>query len=225
MNKMLAYLFLTIYVLISLIHLKDSFNDEQDKRKKTKPFLLLFLILYYLFMSEEVSLLVFFTLVCCWIGDVVLTQKGNMYFVIGGISFLIAHILLVFLYSKRINLALINWPLTLFIMAFYLFAIIQVMKIVKDNISLKMFIPMTIYLICNFFMNAFAIMQLQCNKSFGEVILVIGAIMFFISDSALFIVRYAKKKDIIYHNHFFVMLTYLVAMFLICNGVLLLGLS
>ena len=225
MNKLIAYICLGIYGLVSLIHLKDSFNDEQDKRKKTKPFLLLFLILYYLFMSEEVSLLVFFTLVCCWIGDVVLTQKGNMYFVIGGISFLIAHILLVFLYSKRINLTLINWPLTLFIMAFYLFAIIQVMKIVKDNISLKMFIPMTFYLVCNFFMNAFAIMQLQCNKSFGEVILVIGAIMFFISDSALFIVRYAKKKDIIYHNHFFVMLTYLVAMFLICNGVLLLGLS
>ena len=171
------YLFLNCLIasmlLLPLLFLYISTkSDTKLSQVIYKTFLLLFLILYYLFISKHISLLVIFTLVFCWVGDIVLTKKGNMYFVIGGISFLIAHVLLVFLYSKRIILSDISWGVTLFIMSFYLIAIIFVMKKVKDNLSMKMFIPMTFYLVCNFMMNTFAMMQLQCNRSFGEVILV-----------------------------------------------------
>ena len=223
MRCYLAYLFIFIYFILSIIHLYHSYIDDKEKRKKTKPFLILALLLYYICATKNISLLVIFTLICCSIGDIALTKKGHKYFVIGGISFLIAHILLIFLYSKRIILESIYWPVTILIMLLYLYGIYKTMKLVKNNISNKMMVAMVLYLACNFIMNTFAIMQLQSDNSLGEFIIVFAALLFFISDCALFIVRYSGKDDIVYHNHFFVMLTYLLSMLLICKGILILG--
>ena len=49
------------------------------------------------------------------------------------------------------------------------------------------------------------------------------AILFFVSDSTLYLNKYYKKKDIIYKKHFTIMLTYLLGEFLITQGMLMLG--
>ena len=81
---------------------------------------------------------------------------------------------------------------------------------------------MCFYLFCNSAMNVFALIQLTNAPSKGTVVAYIGAILFFISDCLLFLVRYYKKKDIIYKKHFFVMLTYILGEFMITLGTLLL---
>ena len=48
----MKYLFLALLAVFSAIHLYHSWQDKGLHRAKTKPFLLLFLILYYVFATE-----------------------------------------------------------------------------------------------------------------------------------------------------------------------------
>ena len=49
-----------------------------------------------------------------------------------------------------------------------------------------------------------------------------GAVLFFVSDCALFLVRYHKNKNLVYRRHFTVMLTYVLGELLITQGMLML---
>jgi hypothetical protein len=72
-------------------------------------------------------------------------------------------------------------------------------------------------------MNIFALMQLFSLRNSGALTAYIGAVLFFISDCTLFLVRYYKNPDIIYKKHFTVMLTYLLGEYLIVAGILMLN--
>ena len=52
---MLKYLFLGLFCLTSLIHLYHSYINDKKNRAKTKPFLLIFLILYYITAAKNVN--------------------------------------------------------------------------------------------------------------------------------------------------------------------------
>ena len=92
---------------------------------------------------------------------------------------------------------------------------------VKDNMESKaMLAPMILYLLINSTMNLFALLQLMSHNNLGGWLTFIGAILFFVSDCSLFIVRYSDRPNIIYKKHFTVMLTYLLGEFLIVLGIL-----
>ena len=50
----------------------------------------------------------------------------------------------------------------------------------------------------------------------------IGAVLFFVSDCSLFLVRYYKPRKIVYKDHFTVMLTYILGELLITQGIIML---
>ena len=77
-----------------------------------------------------------------------------------------------------------------------------------------------IYLLCNSTMNLFAMMQLFTLKNKGAAIAYAGAVLFFISDCTLFLVRYYKNPDVVFRKHFTVMLTYLAGEFFITLGMM-----
>ena len=76
-----------------------------------------------------------------------------------------------------------------------------------------------LYLLINGTMNCFAIFRYLCNKDTACLITLIGAVLFFISDTSLFFVRF--KKDGRLKTHFLVMLTYSIGEFLIVLGLIL----
>ena len=82
---------------------------------------------------------------------------------------------------------------------------------------------MYFYLLCNTAMNVFACMQMITLGKAGAAVSFLGAVLFFISDCTLFLVRYYKKPEIVFRKHFTVMLTYLVGEFLITQGKIMLG--
>ena len=82
---------------------------------------------------------------------------------------------------------------------------------------------MYFYLLSNSTMNVFSLMQLTSLRSAGAAVAYVGAVLFFISDCTLFLVRYHKNKDLIFKRHFTVMLTYILGELLITQGVLMLG--
>ena len=215
-------LFLILYIAVSILHLAASWRDDAAARRKTKPFLLILLLLYYLFAAPKVSVLLVLALLTSWLGDVLLIPKGNKWFTLGGIAFMFSHLFFVLVYSSRITLSRVNLPLVLLLAALYFGVSLFIIRKIRDNTPKAMVAPMYFYLICNSTMNIFAMMQLMSRPSLAAAVAYVGAVLFFVSDCSLFLVRYSKKPEIIFKKHFTVMLTYLLGELLIVVGVLML---
>ncbi|MBQ9046754.1 MAG: lysoplasmalogenase [Solobacterium sp.] len=219
---MIRMLFLGLFFVFSALHLAASWHDDSERRKKTKPFLLIFLLLFYLSASEHPSWFLAAALLTSWLGDVLLIPKGHNWFTYGGISFMFSHLFFVLVYLDHITFDGIPWLLIAAAAVIYFGISFRIISAVKDTTPKKMVGPMYFYLLCNSTMNVFALMQLISQQKAGALVAYIGAVLFFISDCALFLVRYYRKPEIVYKKHFTVMLTYLLGEFLIVAGVLIL---
>ena len=78
---------LVLFLLISIIHLYQSFHDLRKERAKTKPFLLITLLLFYLLSSKVKDIFLILALAFSWLGDVLLIFPGNRMFLAGGVLF------------------------------------------------------------------------------------------------------------------------------------------
>lgn len=214
---------LGLFIVFSLCHLYYSWIDNKQGRAVTKPFLLIFLILYYVFATENISYFLLFALITSWLGDILLIPKGHVWFSAGGISFGASHILFILVYSSQILYASVSRIPVIIAAISYAAIVFAVMKKIWSDTPKLMRGTMALYLLANGTMNVFALMQLLSNASAGSWIAYIGAILFFISDNTLFLVRYYKKKQIIFKKHFTVMLTYLLGEFMITQGMIMLG--
>ena len=216
----MKYIILILYVVMSFLHLLASYEDNSEKRKKTKPFLLGLLLLFYLFAAKEKSIYLILALVTSWLGDILLIPKGHNWFTYGGISFIFSHLFFVAVYMGQISFHHVNWLIIIPLALVYFGIALRVIFAVKDTTPKKMVVPMYFYLICNSTMNVFAFMQLITTHSAGALVAYLGAVLFFVSDCTLFIVRYYKNPEVIYKKHFTVMLTYLLGELLIVFGML-----
>ena len=216
----MRYLFLTLFVVTSLVHLYHSWQDDKKNRAKTKPFLLLFLIFYYICSAPCIHIFLLTALITSWLGDVLLIPSGHKWFIAGGISFMISHFFFILAYFENIGFEYVKWGIVAPMAIIYYGISVMIIRAVKETTPKMMILPMNFYLFCNSTMNLFALMQLLSYHSKGSVMAMIGAALFFASDCCLFLVRYYKKPDIIYKKHFPVMLTYLLGEFLIVQGLL-----
>ena len=217
------YIFLGLFAVFSAIHLYYSWIHEPKWRARTKPFLLLFLLLYYVTTASPVHIVLVLALFTSWLGDVLLIPKGHKWFTMGGISFLISHILFIAVYVRRIHLPSAEWILVALAGLVYIGISVWVMNSVKANTPKSMVVPMSLYLFTNSAMNLFALLQLMSLKNTGAAVAFAGAVLFFASDCTLFLVRYHDNKNMVFRKHFTVMLTYLLAEFLITFGMILIG--
>jgi uncharacterized membrane protein YhhN len=220
---MLKYLFLGLFCLTSLIHLYHSYINDKKNRAKTKPFLLIFLILYYVTAAKNINAMLLAALIASWLGDVPLIPDGHKWFIAGGISFLISHVFFIFSYVPGIIHYHVNWLIVIPLAIVYFTIAIRIIMAVKDNTPKMMLIPMNGYLWANSIMNVFALMQWMTLRNTGSLVAYVGAVLFFTSDCLLFLVRYHKNKDHIWRKHFLVMATYLIGELLITAGMLMIG--
>ena len=216
----MKYLFLALLAIFSAIHLYHSWQDKGIHRAKTKPFLLLFLMLYYVFATDKIELFLMLALATSWLGDILLIPVGNKWFVMGGISFMISHFFFILTYYPNIDFSKVIWPIALPMAVIYFGVSIYIIKAVRPKTPKMMLFPMCFYLFCNSTMNLFALMQLMTHMDKGSVLAIIGAALFFASDCCLFIVRYGKRPTVVFKKHFTVMLTYILGEFLIVLGML-----
>ena len=219
------YLFLAAYMILCCIHLYHSWMDDRAKRAKTKPFLLLFLLLYYLVsvtadVNRNINIPLVLALLTSWLGDVLLIPHGHKWFVIGGISFMFCHFFFMCVYYEQISFHAVPWLVLLPAAVLYFGIALRIIMAVRDNTPRKMIPPMYFYLLMNSMMNLFALMQLFSRPSAGAVTALAGAVLFYISDCCLFLVRYHRRQDMIFKKHFTVMATYLLGEFLITQGML-----
>ena len=215
----LKELFLILYIVISCIHLYHSWMDDTKRRPYTKPVLLL-LMAYYAVAADQISWLLMLALFTSWLGDVLLIPKGHKWFMWGGKSFLISHILFIGVYIPDIQWSAVNWLIVVPVAAVYAAISTGIMKAVGPTTPEKMVKPMWRYLLTNSTMNIFALMRLLSLGNAAGYVAYLGAILFFASDCTLFLVRYYRNPDVIFKRHFTVMLTYLAGEMLIVLGML-----
>ncbi|MBR0481405.1 MAG: lysoplasmalogenase [Firmicutes bacterium] len=217
---MLKYLFLALFAVFSAIHLYHSWLDKYHHRTKTKPFLILFLSLYYIFATDSIDIFLVLALCASWLGDILLIPKGNKWFIMGGIAFMISHFFFIVTYIPNIDLSKALWPVAVPLALVYFGISIFIMNFVKEGVPKMMVFPMWFYLLCNSCMNLCALLQFMSYRNAGAAMALIGAALFFASDCCLFVVRYHRRPQLIFKKHFTIMVTYLAGELLIVLGML-----
>ena len=147
-----------LFFLFSVLHLVFSWQDNRKYRAFTKPFLLIFLLLYYLSAEELICIPLVLALLTSWLGDVLLIPKGHKWFAAGGISFMFSHFFFVLVYLRKIDLAHQPWLLIVPVALLYYGIALKIIFSLKNNTPKAMIFPMYFYLLCNSTMNIFALM-------------------------------------------------------------------
>lgn len=218
---MLKWIFLILFLVVVVLQLIFCWQGKEKGRIITKPMLLSTLTLYYLAAADPISPMLLIALLTSLLGDILLIPTGEKWLLTGGVSFLISHILFVVMYLPGIRFSEIPWGFACLAGVLYLAAAFLVILRIKATVPLPMLASLYIYLIANTVMNVFALMQLMTLKNTGALIAFLGAVCFFVSDCILFLLRYDKHKERLFHPAFLVMLTYLAGEFLITQGLML----
>ena len=213
---------LCLFIISSVIHLFFSWKDDARGRAFTKPVPLLLLIIYYVVSASSINIILLLALLTSWIGDILLIFKGHKWFYIGGISFTFTHIFFIVLFFKHIDPGMVNWIVVIPLAVIYFAVSLFIVHILKPSTPKMLIFPMYGYLLCNSTTNILALMQLFSLRNAAAAIAYAGAVLFFLSDCILYLVRYYPKEDLIYKRHFSVMLLYLSGEFLITYGVMML---
>ncbi|MBR4452300.1 MAG: hypothetical protein IKS39_10725 [Clostridia bacterium] len=164
-RQILRYIFLALLFIFTVIHLIDSWRDDKKRRKYTKPFLLIFIIAYYIVSADSLSVLLILALATSWLGDVLLIPEGNAWFTAGGISFMFTHFLFIALYATNLDFGSLPWLWAIpAAVIYYGIAAVIIYKL-KPTTPKMMLIPMYLYLLSNSTMNVFSLMQLVTLRS------------------------------------------------------------
>ncbi|MFH6994034.1 lysoplasmalogenase [Flavobacterium sp. FlaQc-48] len=212
--------FFKIYILFSILYLIVLLSGHENLDLFLKPILIPLLgfgvYFYQKFPSKNILLT---ALLFSWIGDVILlfADIAEIYFILGLVSFLIAHIAYCVLFNKQNTLELhINKALFIIgslLIAFYLIGMITVLMPHLGELK----IPVVVYASVISIMLLFAFNGYLIWKRKGALYIFLGAAVFVASDSILAMNKFHAP---IYKSSFFIMLTYLVAQYLIVMGVL-----
>lgn len=195
-----------ILVIVFAIDLFFIFNNQPELRFFTKPLLLPILILLYVtrLKSEKIQLSKLFLtgLVLSFFGDLFLLFKWG--FLPGLGSFLLAHVFYIISFRKKTQNTIWKfWPIILGLFAtallVFLFPYLKEMKV-----------PVIIYAV------VISVMMYTALKTHNRN-LIVGALLFLISDTLLSISLFLQPLMII---NLLVMITYVLAQWFLVRGML-----
>ena len=216
--KFLEYLMLAVFFVSAGIHLYASLKQNKPLRTKTKPFILLGLLGFYCCAANPVVLFAVLALAFSWLGDVLLMPKGVQWFTAGGIAFMVSHVFFILTYLKQTDMGGIHPAVIAGLVLLFVSASLIFFRFLRPHLPKILFYPMLAYLILNGLMNCFAWFRYLTLRSPAGLITAAGALLFFLSDSSLFLVRFHKNSPL--KTHFWVMLTYSLGEFLIVLGLI-----
>ncbi len=208
------------FILFSFAYILITLMEKYDIAWYLKPFLLPFLMYWvYSFDSFPTKKILLLALTFSWIGDCILlfSDKGEMYFILGLVAFLLSHLVYIGVFSKQIKTEIYTNTFAFWsgIGVILLYLISMISLLIADLGDLK--IPVIGYAITISVMLLFAFKgSLNWQKPANYYIL-IGAILFVSSDSILAINKFHTDIPL---ASFWIMITYLTAQFFITMGIL-----
>lgn len=212
--------FFKIYLAFSVIYLIILLTGHERYDLFLKPILIPIIgfgaYFYRRFPSQNILLA---ALTLSWLGDVTLlfSDLGEIYFILGLVFFLTAHIVYCVLFNKQKRIRKKqNKPLFIFASVLIAFYLIGMVSFLMPYLG-KLEIPVSIYASVISVMLLFALNGFLVWEKPGNQLVFFGAIFFIISDSILAVNKFYAP---IPKSSFFIMLTYLLAQYLIVVGVL-----
>jgi uncharacterized membrane protein YhhN len=212
-----------IFVLTCSAELLSHLLDLSLVHAVSKPLLLPLLIGYYVTSTskEERSRTVLLALAFSWLGDVLLMfqPQGELFFIGGLLAFLVAHLYYIFAYrqfmSEDTSKALLGVQRFRFSFPIILAGTGLITVLYSHLGSLK--IPVIIYSLILVLMVVNALFRFGRTSLTSFAMVFFGATLFMISDSMIAINKFMLP---ISYSGFWVMLTYLVAQYLIIQGLI-----
>ena len=204
-----------LIILLFIGYLGLVFFEKEDFASYIKPLLVPVLLLsFYASVKQKGNYKIIGALVFSTMGDILLIFEGRPFFILGLLSFLLAHVLYVLIFRSRLGAIKLDFYTalcSLVIIAYYFFF----MKFLWPHLG-AMRIPVLAYAFVISGMLWMALQLLRSTSSFRWHI-VLGALFFVVSDSLLSIQLFYSSFEL---AHFYVMLTYLLAQFLLVYGIL-----
>lgn len=212
MNKVKVAFF--VFVLVSVLDILGIILEIPLLVYIFKPLILLSLIYLYVVFEPKRSAIYITALFFSFLGDVFLLLKGeDIYFMLGLVSFLIAHILFIKIVLSWLNTSSLRNKVLAFIPFFISFS--SLMYLLKDSLGDKL-IPVIVYGITISFFGVLAFLNYLNKKSTKEMYMLLGALVFICSDSVLAINKFYFSATIL---NVVVMVTYVLAQYLIYKSI------
>ena len=213
-------LWLVLFFIIMAVDIFAIATDNNDLRWFTKPLIIPMLIGYLVSSLTVIKFReykwVIAALVFSWGGDVLLMLefKDSNFFIYGLVSFLVAHVCYIYFFQvvKRKEKIKTSWLFVLPVLVYYAGLITFLFPYLKD---LK--IPVIVYGAVISTMLGFALHMLAMKNKNAAMSMLVGAILFIISDSVLAINKFYKPFE---GAGIVIMLTYAFAQLLIVIGVI-----
>lgn len=200
----------TLFFAVAILHVFGLFYNDLTAFL-TKPLLITTLVVLYLLSVSKANFWFVSALFFSFWGDVLLLFKET-FFVFGLASFLVAHLLYIKLISSELKKVQTRKRL-LVIIAFLLYLVVFLYFILGKVIDIK--IPVIVYaFIISIFGMLSALLYLQ-QKSTANLWLFLGALFFIISDSLIAVNKFYYPSE---SYQIFIMITYILAQFLICKS-------
>jgi uncharacterized membrane protein YhhN len=213
---------LILFFIVALGELIAVAMDIEQLQLIFKPLIMLVLGIYYYTQSASMAKTVVAAIIFSWVGDVSLMfQSSNeLYFMAGLGAFLIAHVCYVMAYSryieKREGFGLNGVQKFRFSLPIVLAGTGLITILYAHLGGLK--IPVTLYAIVLMVMVLQALFRYGYTNTVSFWFVFVGAILFMISDSMIAVNKFLSSFEL---AGVAIMVTYILAQFLIIKGLLL----
>ncbi|MBX2946393.1 MAG: lysoplasmalogenase [Cyclobacteriaceae bacterium] len=214
---------LVLFALATIGELITQLITLPELHQVTKPALLLLLLAYYYFTLREQggapSFMVVGALIFSWGGDVLLMKQGELFFMLGLISFLVAHVFYIFVFRQFRNddetSSLQGLQRVRFAFPIILYGS-GLVVILYSSLG-DMTVPVLIYAAVLTLMVLNALFRFGRTSAASFAYVFGGAILFMMSDSLLAVDKFLEPVPL---SGFWIMLTYSAAQFFIVTGLL-----
>lgn len=212
MNKKIPLL---LFIIVCILDLIGIYLGQSILIFIAKPLLMITLFWYYAVNAKRINKLFVAGLFFSFLGDVLLLGSGELYFILGLLFFLIAHVFYIIMVVKLLKST--KLPQVLIASIPYLLIFYFLLNILYSGLR-DMKIPVIVYAITITVLGISSLSLFLQNKTKTHLVLVFGVLIFIISDSVLALNMFYKEQAI---YPLLIISTYVIAQYLICKFVLL----
>ncbi len=210
---------LLMFAAIGVIHLVAVTFNLEWPGLLSKPLIMISLMAYYWTGVTNRNTLFVAAMFFCWLGDVLLMfqQQQELFFIFGLVAFLTGHVLYIFCYRKlRREGEGLNGPQRIRFSLPIVLAGTGLVTVLYPHLG-DLKIPVMVYALVITLMALQALFRYGHTSKLSFVLVFCGAISFMLSDSLLAINKFMQPLPL---AGLAIMLTYILAQYLIVEGVL-----
>jgi len=206
---------LLLFIIVFILDLIGVYFEQNTIIFIAKPLLIITLFWYYYINTNVLNKHFVTGLFFSFLGDVLLLGSGELNFILGLLFFLIAHIFYILMVVKLLKSTKLSQVLIASIP--YVLIFITLLTTLYSGLG-DMKVPVIVYAITISVFGMSSLILFLQNKTRTYLVLVLGVLVFIVSDAVLALNMFYKKQAI---YPLLIMSTYVIAQYLICRFVLL----